>query len=477
MRRPATLLALAFLSLTGVALPGVAHADGILPDATGALATRVDVRAAVAVSPFGSTRWSRVTVGGSGRALWLVPARPGAAIDWSADAWLEALDDATAVRVLPPALPAPCSVSLPTLAERSPAWDRSASKRAPSAMTVHLTDGALRDHVGRRGFRLGDDLAGRVAALYERGWVLVAFELEAPAGADVSSPTIRVSDDGAGALPFALTGGAVSDTRVTAFSITNGPATTAASEIAPANVVWGPTGSNYAARRDGALRTTSWLRESSSHDVLFDGVAVANEARVAPIAQTYFRKASAVPTAACESAARAAGSRAGSLGRVCARGAVAKIDGGSVCAPSSGAVDASAFACGSGVDDLALALSGMPPAGVFVTRFAGRVAATELGADATLRSAAQSRSPVFAAGVFDRCPPPAGETPLTPPPSSTRPMPVPVTPVAEPEVYTGGESCSGSTGGYYEEEAAADDGYYESGCDSGSDGYYDDDDS
>ena len=58
-----------------------AHATGaVLPPAGSAEPSTVDMELAVAVTPFGSTRWSRLTVGGASSVLWLVPARPGAAL-------------------------------------------------------------------------------------------------------------------------------------------------------------------------------------------------------------------------------------------------------------------------------------------------------------------------------------------------------------------------------------------------------------
>ncbi|MDF2692394.1 MAG: Endo,4-beta-xylanase precursor [Labilithrix sp.] len=485
MRHPAVVLALSLLAVSGTA-----HANGVLPDTTSA-PLAIDVEAAVAATPHGSTRWSRVTVDGSARAMWLVPVRPGAAVDWASDAWLAALDDATAVRVVQPALPRPCTAPLPTHSERAPAWTRTGTKRWPSAMTIQNTESSLRAHAGQRGFAIRADLGSRLASLYARGWSIVTFELEPTATQRMTSPTIRVSDDGAAELPFALVNTGATPTRLSAFTITRGPATVAgAGELSPATISWGAEGSSYARRRGVALypdtwvRASTWLRESSSHEVLFEGVAIPDESDgVAPLTRTYF--ASAGMGAQCEGAARTAGSGSGTLGRVCAAGAVARIAGGSECAASNGTVDSHAFICGNSGDDLALALSGNAPREMFVTRFVGQLPATTSGVDDALSPFAAPRSPVMTAGAYERCPAPADETPLTPPPPRGA-MPIPVNGPSydDSAAYTSSEGCSGSASSdYYEEDTSegcsVDSGDGDDGSDdsSGDDSSWEDDSS
>src|SRR5690606_35827449 len=102
-------LVVAAAAFASLLVPAPAKAGGaVLPKTGGVDPDLLDVRVAVAATPAGTTRWSSITVSDSSRVMWLVPARPGAAVDWAADRWLEALDDATAVRILPPSAATVC---------------------------------------------------------------------------------------------------------------------------------------------------------------------------------------------------------------------------------------------------------------------------------------------------------------------------------------------------------------------------------
>jgi hypothetical protein len=445
LRRSAVFLFLGLLAVTGTA-----HADGILPEATAAGPNAIDLEAAVAATPFGSTRWSRLTIDGGRRVMWIVPVRPGAAVDWAPDAWLSGLDEATVVRVVPPTSAPPCTSPFPTASERAPAWTRTGSKRWPSGLASYSTETALRDHATQRGFGIRSELGGRIASLYARGWSMLALEVESNGAPRISTPTIRVTDDGPAELPFALVSAGPRATYMTVFAITSGPVTSRAAEVSADSIVWGPSGSNYATRRQSTSFSGEWVREVSSHEVLFDGIPVPNEPRTAPLTSSYFGGAPS-----CESAARIAASRAGSLGRVCAPGAALRVPGGTICAPSSGTIDAQAFVCEGSGDDLALALSGNAPHSMFVTRFAGRLSEAALGADDALSPIAEPRSPIVTAGAHERCTTSSDEAPITPPPPRGG-MPIPLNGPVERDSYVySGEGCSGSGGGdYYEEDTS-----------------------
>jgi hypothetical protein len=461
LRAPHVLLrSLLLTTVLGLSLTcgaATAHASAVLPDTTSPPLAIVDLQTAVASSPFGSTRWSRLTVEGTARALWLVPARPGAAVDWSADAWLEALEDATAPRVIPPPLapePPRCTTQRPITSTRIPAWHRVGAKRSPTAITSHTTEASLRDLAGQRGFAIPSAVAPRIADLYARGWTLVAFELD-PSGATISSPTVRVSDDGPGILPFALAGGAAIDTRMTVFTIGDRPMTIArASEIDPASLVWSEAGSDYLAHRATVLgqAPTTWLRESASHDIVFDGLAVSKDAEIAPLARTYFSKVVGADRLDCAEAARSASGRDGVVGRSCAPGLVLRVSGGAACVPKAETIDVAAFTCNGSADDLALALNGTAPSVTVVTRLSGRIAGGTFGHDETLVDANARRSPVIAAGARAPCSTPDVSTSDSPRPSLTPPrITIPPEPTKRDEetAYVESDSCSSSAGSAY----------------------------
>jgi hypothetical protein len=457
--RPSALLVSACLALSA---GGTAHASGVLADQTPTQPSAIDVQAAVAVTPFGSTRWSRLTVEGQSRVMWLVPARPGAAVDWSSHAWLDALDDATAPRIVRPALPPPsCPMPRSESADRVSLWGKVGTKQAAGDVVVATSEASLRARVEQRGFVMPPEVGTRVSSLYSRGWVLLAIELEAR-GPVTTSPTIRVSDDGGAVLPLALAGGAFGDTRLTVFTITSGAMTIpGAAEIDPATLTWGADGSDYDERRRALLERHAWLRESSTHEALFDGASLPMQRGVEPALGEYFDEGLPHGGGACIDAARTAAKMPGVVDRTCAPGAVARVPGGAECSPTTGGIDAAAFACGQ-ANDLALALAGHDPRRTFLTRFAGRIPRGSLGEDAELASGAP-RSTVIAAGAWERCAHSTDAPGLSPPASRAPPftgggeatwMPS----QGEGEETSSGEGCAGVFAAFAADEAEEDSG-------------------
>ncbi len=80
-----------------------AEAAGAWVSGAGSFAP-LEQRVAVAVGPARTTLWTSLRfTSGSGPVAIVIPAPPGASLDRSSDAWLEALDEASAARVFPPA--------------------------------------------------------------------------------------------------------------------------------------------------------------------------------------------------------------------------------------------------------------------------------------------------------------------------------------------------------------------------------------
>ena len=100
-RTPLRALASASL-LVSLLVPGAARAAGAVLTPTAGATHEVRIDMAIAARPEGSVRWARASIKGSSRMMWLVPVRPGAAADWSGDAWLDALDAATRPIVMRP---------------------------------------------------------------------------------------------------------------------------------------------------------------------------------------------------------------------------------------------------------------------------------------------------------------------------------------------------------------------------------------
>lgn len=404
--RVAAVLALALSPATAVA-----H-GAVLRGPTSADPTTLDVELAVAVTPYGTTRWTRLTVGGPPSVLWLVPARPGAALDWATSGWLTTLEGVTTPRVAPPTATPPCN--MPAAAERIAPWSSIATEKFPSAVVLLDSIGNARSHVASRGYAMSADVDAKVADLYARGSSLVALEFAGGAGATLSSPTLRISDDGAPVVPLALTGSASTPVHVTAIVFASGAAALPGTrELDPSAITWGRNYSTFSDARASALVTGGgaiWVRESASHAVLFDGVPVPRDTPITPLSTGYFKEANGQARPTCDAAARDASVASGTVGRWCAAGALARVPGGPTCTPTTTPIDPTAFNCGPGVDDLALALAGASPAATVVTRFTGVVAAKSLGFDAAITSAASTLSPVVYAGSYEPCP-----VPINPP--------------------------------------------------------------
>ena len=331
-------LAVALAAVAAVVLgPSDAGANGaVLPPVNTADPSTLDVEVAVAVTPFGATRWTRLTVAGTDSMMWLVPVRPGAALDWASEGWLVALESATLPSISPPSETQPCG--LPTGPERATSWSSIGTKKFPRAVTVNSTESATRALASSRGFAVSDDVAAKIADVYTKGYVLVSAEFDTTGG-PISTPTLRINDDGGSMIPLALTGSTQTAARVTAIVIGQGAALLPGSrDLDPSTLVWGKSSSDYGTARANLLATGGgafWLRESASHDVLFDGVAVPRSTPIQPLLGTYFLEATGSAQPTCEGAARNLVPAAGSLGRICAPGALAMVPGGNACARTS----------------------------------------------------------------------------------------------------------------------------------------------
>lgn len=257
-------------------VPGVARADEIA-----AASPSLDVTTATALGAAGSTRWSRVTVSGPGKVLWLVPVRPGGEVAWASDGWLDALDDTTAPRILPPATVCAAGswVTVTTRPERIGSFARSGAKQAPGTFSITTSASELAPFAPR------SDVAARAAALYASGWSLAAVELSTGSGLSTSA-TLRVTDgDMAQALPLVVTQGGT-DARMTSFVLAGAPVTTG-NELDPTMLTWSSVQSDYVDQRARLLGGPgTWLRESSSHAGVVEPLAVPNGATVAPLVTT-----------------------------------------------------------------------------------------------------------------------------------------------------------------------------------------------
>ncbi|MGH7296029.1 MAG: DUF2330 domain-containing protein, partial [Polyangiaceae bacterium] len=108
---PATriLVMAAALASTVLAGPARARAMGAIVTRPGGSSSTTQVRLAVSSTGTRTSRWASIGVHGDGAPFaWVIPVKPDAFVDLASDAWLEALEDATTPRVVPPDSSPPC---------------------------------------------------------------------------------------------------------------------------------------------------------------------------------------------------------------------------------------------------------------------------------------------------------------------------------------------------------------------------------
>ena len=467
-RTPLRALASASL-LVSLLVPGAARAAGAVLTPTAGATHEVRIDMAIAARPEGSVRWARASIKGSSRMMWLVPVRPGAAADWSGDAWLDALDAATRPIVMRPTTTPPgCTLASGPVGTTS--FSASAAPRKWPASFAVLDDAiGARAYAVSRGFMVDAATAERLAAVNAAGWMFIAFELSSDVSA-FRTPALRVEDTGAGdVLPFALVGGASTDTQATVFVVSSGRAAlSGAVELPAGSLSWSSAGSSYEVDRQkllGASATPAWMRESESAAAIFFPTTVVDGGIIPSVVEAYF--ASQAQATACVAATRSAATSSKRVGTACAAGALTRAPGASPCAANEGELSPSTFSCGT-LDDLALAMSGRVVSEATVSRWATWVKPGARGLDTQIApSAAAGKSAALRASVAECGPAPVPVTPgptwpATPPTSSPAP---PVTDDGPTTTVRRTESCSGSTSStvstsddYY------DDGYYGEGC-------------
>lgn len=346
--------------------------------------TTLEQRVAVAATPQRTTLWTSLRFDAAGGVVAvLVPAPAGSALDISSDAWFEALEVATAPRIFPPANVSPFCPGKsgpPTLFQLDGETGHIQSLK-PQNVAVLPDVNAVTAWAAQENLPIPPALADALNGL--SGVQFVAVQLAAPPGSNLT-PTLRVAMPGTPAmLPLALTRAVGATLRVTAWLIGQGEADLVGGNQAAIplkSLAWdAATGaSNYDALRAGALAPgpDTFLVESANHEALVSNVAIAGgTAFIDGVVTTFFERAAAYgdgafDSAACIAAATPLLSSSETVAASCPPGVLGFIDPAPSCSESSGPgeIDPNILRCGPGADDLAMALSGLPPASVWVTR-------------------------------------------------------------------------------------------------------------
>jgi hypothetical protein len=379
-----------------------------------------EVRVAFAEGPASATTWTSLRVeGAEGPFALVVPLPEGAFVDRSSDAWFEALEVATAPRVVPPAgLSAVCPGAPAAAHPFEVAGDVAHTESlAPEAIALAVDAAAVSSWAAEQGLALGGDAKAALGAAIALGSTrFLCVRFTAPNGGPVLTPTLRVTaPKGLAALPFSLVRGSGGDVRVSAWLFGEGRGELSGTTLAPVAedaIVWNAKtqASNYLAYRDAVLASDPERAavESAGHGALAETTFLAGGgASIDPVALTYFERAAAYGDAAgnpdaCTAAASAAIAGEQQVSAACPRGDLVALSACSPAAPGADQIDPAKLACGGTADDLALALSGSSPKGVWLTRRAFVVAASHAGEDRAVSFAAGwGRTPIVEAQGVD----------------------------------------------------------------------------
>lgn len=482
-RSSVTLTAFVALVAFAAALaPPVAHASGTLGTSPRGVAPTA-VRVAIATDGVRTTRWQMAVLPPGERIAWLVPARPGAAIDLAGDPFFAALDEATQVRVLRP-VAAPSAARCGAEGEIELVRDDTPTERAtpePGGPVVLTSAAELTRFAADRGLYLAPGFA---SLAFQDGSLLIAIVF-APGARPSSTPVLRVSDDGPAALPLFLTRATSEPVPVTAWVVGAAPAQFGAPvALAGSSVVWGERGSNYRAARDEAVaayRGFGFLTEAASHDLVFGPLpTLPNGEAPRPLARTFAERVTGTPAEAVACAGTLERLRNAPLrfGVVCPAGVVGRLPGGAEpCTPSPGDVDPALASCGTTDDDLALALSGKRVDALSVTRAYGLIPAGGFGVRVGYEEAVE-KWPFVESQRFDPAclpAPPPGATSASPAPTSGGRAPSSREP--QPQDEEGSYESSGCGGGsaiVIDSSGSNDTGSSDDSCSSDSSGSSDD---
>jgi len=204
-----------------------------------------NARVAVAVAEGRTTRWAQIALSSTPHPAfaWLVPVMPGARVDLTSDAWLDALDASTVPVVLPPSVPSTCDV---TLDPQVIAAVTAPSTESPGSARLALDLASLTSFVSASGLVIESDLAANLGDVFASGGEILALVYAGGGSSPVR--TLRIVDTGPATLPFALTGNASGPVSVTAFIVAGSEQQAGSSPLvlAPGGLFWLPSGQSSA---------------------------------------------------------------------------------------------------------------------------------------------------------------------------------------------------------------------------------------
>ncbi len=406
-RRAAALLATAAL----LTVPSVAGGQTTVSSAGHA---PIELRTAIALGGPRTTVWTQVhATTEAGAFALVVPAATGAGLDLATDAWLEALEAATARRVLPPSgVDAVCPEDGGSDPVHVVGDLEHRATLVPAETDVLAGAGEVLLWAAERDLVVSPEVAQALAD--SEATHFVALRFAAPEG-EAWTPTLRVALPTAEAtLPLALVQASDVELDVTVFALAAGRVSLPGELVAidPSRLEFDADSatSDYRGARASALDDAgAWLVEAAGHGALVASVALAGEQAIPAVVAEYFARADAYGAAtddpdACTSLVVGVLGEPAVLGAACPRADLGVVGGGPACveAPAGGEVDPVLLRCGGDADDLALAFSGLAGEDAWLTRIAARIAPGQVGLDRAVSAGeGEEVTPVLQAGSVD----------------------------------------------------------------------------
>ena len=419
--RARTVLAAAALALPTMLVASPVHAMGAIVSSPDGSSSVAGIHIALAATPTRTTRWVSLDVHGSAKAFaWILPVLPTGYVDAASDAWLEALEEASAPRVVPPPSPAGCALETTVDDQEEPI----ALNTVPASSVAIAPDATrLSSALAAWGMTMPGPLASAVAAAAANGDGFVALYYPQTA-VDVRTHTVRVVDASASSLPLGWLP-ASGPVNVTAYALLAGGATLAGGAsllVNPASVLWAQGGSTYGDVTSSQLLSSpgAWLFDTRAAGPMFDSTPLPDGTTITPLASAYFAMAASAgdatgEPATCTVAARGWATSTAPVALACPAGALAHVGAGTCTETTApGEIDPGAFRCGGIAGDLALGLSGISPSSAWLTRMR---TVLSTGADTSVLPSATATTigPVVESAGYEPgvCPPAAdaGEPP------------------------------------------------------------------
>jgi hypothetical protein len=400
-------------------------------------------RMALSISPDASVLWDQVQYTGSpGDFAWVLPVRPGARLEVASDAWFEALDAATTVRVTPPtiqcvtttteqvpvdgsyheyygcsagAMAVGCGASAEALMSTETQEVTQVTDLPPpppdpvtivhqgsagpyETVTLHSdVPGALPDWLTSHGYAIDADIQPIIDAYAAEGFDFIALRLLPAAGVQQMKPVRVVQPGAVTTLPLRMVAAGTGPTvALTLFVIGEGKyePQNFPTLANPSSVSWdfGYQQSDWAVQQQYAFAgtPTGWMTPFSVPRALFSartdaaGAAIQYQTGLGPsetLADAFFDQALANGEAII-SCAGIFDTLAQSYARVVD---TCPPEGGECPDAAPDGLDARYFECGP-IRDLARALVGLHPASVWVTRLDAQLPRAALADDLVLHA-------------------------------------------------------------------------------------------